>query len=211
MTTKAKKTAIESTGKCVMVKPIDLIGLRFRIIGTSPLVVHNWSKKAMAMLRMTAAERRKVPKVARDPETEAEGATYRTADGRHGILAMAVKTAMITAAHKDMGLPRSVVMKAIRFAESGVIPLECEEPIIREDVVRVGMGATDLRYRPQYTKWAATIRMDYDAESLTSQDVINLVNRAGFSVGIGEWRAEKGGELGSFVIDMDSVEEIRTK
>ena len=45
------------------------------------------------------------------------------------------------------------------------------------------------------------IEMQYDAELLKPEDIVNLVNRAGFGCGIGEWRPEKGGEFGRFEID----------
>ena len=41
-----------------------------------------------------------------------------------------------------------------------LLPLECDPPEIREDVVRVGMGSTDLRYRPYYHEWAVSVTFD---------------------------------------------------
>jgi hypothetical protein len=38
---------------------------------------------------------------------------------------------------------------------------------------------------------------------LQRDDVLALVDRAGFGVGICEWRPEKGGEFGRFEIDQN--------
>ena len=77
----------------------------------------------------------------------------------------------------------------------------CDDPVIREDIVRVGNGKTDLRYRPEFASWRINVIVEIDSDLLNEQDIVNLVNRAGFSVGIGEWRPEKGGEFGRFEID----------
>ena len=187
----------------VLIQAVNLRRATIHIKGTAPLIQHSWSEKSKDMLRMTAAERRKVPKKARNPEAEFLAATCWCADGSYGIPAMAVKSAMIEVAHKDAGLPKTTVRKALRFRVAGVIPMECSEPKMREDIVRIGNNQSDIRYRPEFEEWGAEISFDYDADLLTIQDVINLTNRAGFSVGIGEWRPEKNGEHGTFDEDLD--------
>ena len=69
---------------------------------------------------------------------------------------------------------------------------------MREDIVRVGMGSADLRFRPVYDPWAINLRVTYDADLLNAETIFNLFERAGFGIGLGEWRPEKGGEWGRF-------------
>lgn len=69
---------------------------------------------------------------------------------------------------------------------------------MREDFVRVGSGAVDLRYRPEFREWRCIFHCEYDADLLRKDDVKNLVDKAGFGVGVGEWRPEKGGDYGRF-------------
>ena len=80
----------------------------------------------------------------------------------------------------------------------GVIPIECDAPEILESHVRVGMSQADLRYRPKFDRWTCVLEIEYDAGNLTTEDIVNLVNRAGFGVGVCEFRPEKGGEWGRF-------------
>lgn len=191
----------------LQLKPIVPKLISFWIKGTSPMIQHAWSHKAIAMMRMTAAERKKQPKVARDPEGEAMAAMYTTADGEPGFPMLAFKAALISAAHKDLGIEKTLVRKSL-FLPSGaygdglIAPLEAAPPEIREDMVRVGAGSTDIRYRPEFDRWRVNVIVEVDADLLNEQDVINLVNRAGFSVGVGEWRPEKGGEYGRFEFDV---------
>ena len=207
----------------LLIHPPQFKRLKFWIRGTSPLVQHAWSEKALRMLRMTAAERKKEPKVARDPEGEGKAACHRTKGGGYGIPAMAIKAALCAAAHKDLGLPRTTVQKALHFDRSDILPMECDEPgvnakkgtgvPIREDIVRVGMNQTDLRYRPEFISWAVPVSLKFDASFLSAQDVINLATRAGFGVGLHENRPEKGGEWGMFEVDPDrpvEIEDIKT-
>lgn len=190
----------------LQVKPIVPQVFSFHIRGVSPLIHHAWSEKGLRQMRMTAAERKKQPKVARDPQTEAAGAMYILPDGSPAFPMLAFKTALISAAHKDLGIEKTLVKKAIfipsRAYEPGLLArLKCSEPHIREDIVRVGAAQTDLRYRPQFDEWQVNVVLEVDTELLSEQDIINLVNRAGFSVGVGEWRPEKGGEYGRFEFD----------
>lgn len=197
----------------ITLKPIVQSRLSFWIKGTSPLIQHAWSDKGLKMLRMTAAERKKQPKVGRDPEREAADACYRTDDGQYGIPLTAFKAALIGAAHKDFGLEKTLLRKAFFIPSTdsnSITPIETDgDYIIREDIVRIGANQTDIRYRPQFNTWSANIIAEIDAELLRPEDIVNLVNRAGFSVGIGEWRPEKGGEFGRFEFDTAmSIQEV---
>jgi hypothetical protein len=179
-----------------------MASIELRVQGTSPLVMHKWSEKAKAQMRRKHAGDKSKNRDVRDPEAECESATYRLSDERVGIPAVAFKKAMITATDKDMGLPKTLVRKGlfIHADESDLIAIETPGVKMREDVVRVGMGSTDLRYRPEFREWGATLRLDFDQDLLTAESVVNLLNRAGFGVGIGENRPEKGGDWGRFEV-----------
>jgi len=186
-------------------KEIQQARVTFGIVGMSPLIQHAWSEKALKTMRMTAQERKKVQKVARDPETEAANACHKTDSGEFGIPLTAFKAALIGAAHKDFGLEKTLLRKSFFIPctdSGGIVPIETNgDYVIREDMVRIGQNQTDIRYRPMFTEWKVKIEAVIDSELLKPEDVVNLVNRAGFSVGIGEWRPEKGGEFGRFKID----------
>ena len=193
----------------IKLKPLNIWEIKFTIVGTSPMIQHAWSQKALASLRMTAQERRKQPKVSRDPDAEAQGAMY-TLNDKPAFPLLMLKASMINAAHKDLGIEKTLVKKSFFIPAENperLIEMECSEPIIREDIVRIGMSQTDIRYRPEFKEWRVKVTAHYDADNLNDGDIVNLVNRAGFGVGVGEWRPEKGGEFGRFKIDnTDTVE-----
>ena len=189
----------------INLKPINKAYMSFTIRGTSPLITHNWDEKSKEMMRQKQQDNKKSKlREKRDPERECMAAAYRTDDGQFGIPGLALKNAIVTAAHKDIGIERTLVRKALflRTSDSNkVLAMTCGEPVMREDMVRVGMGSADLRYRPMWSEWAVDVEFEVDMDLLQEPDVITLVDRAGFGVGICEWRPEKDGEFGRFEID----------
>ena len=195
----------EAGRKRLMLKPILQERVQFTIVGTSPMIQHKWSQKAIDMILEKKTQGKKTRDRDRSiPEEEADAAAYKTVTGKHGIPVTALKAAIIGAAHKDIGIEKTLVRKAL-FIEcpdaNGVLPMKCDKPTTRTDPVRVGQGSADLRFRPMFVNWSVRISAVIDAELLQLQDVMVLVDRAGFGVGICEWRPEKGGEYGRFKVD----------
>jgi hypothetical protein len=75
-----------------------------------------------------------------------------------------------------------------------------DEPIMREDAVRNQTGVVDLRYRPMFENWGATIKVEFIPSILSLDSVISIVDAAGIG-GIGEWRPtapKSNGDYGRF-------------
>jgi len=186
----------------VKLPPIRVNTIELEIRGITPLIMHKWSEKALREMREKQSGRKTKTREARDPIQEMEDATYKTRNGEYAIPVEALKSAVVTAAHKDIGIEKTLVRKAL-FIQAGLerlLPLICDEPRLREDTVRVGQGSADLRYRPQFDNWSVKFVVEFDADLLQPADIVNLVNRAGFGVGLHEWRPEKGGDYGRFEI-----------
>ena len=194
----------------VSLRPISESEITLAVKSVTPMIQHQWSEKAAKMMRDKHAGKKTKTREVRDPQEEFEAATYRKADGQYAIPAMAFKASLIGAAHKDMGIEKTLVRKAlfIKADNDLLIPIECDAPIMREDIVRVGAGAADLRYRPEFSWWRTSVTFIFDSELLKPDDIINLINRAGFSVGICEWRPEKAGEFGRFTVDSTQPVEV---
>lgn len=195
---------VKGAKKLISIRPIQRMMVTMRILGLTPLIQHAWAEKAKQMMRDKHAGKKTKSREARDPEKEGYDAAYRTAKGDYGIVLTALKSSIIGAAHKDLGIEKTLVRKAlfIHCDDPGhVLKMECSEPVIQEDNVRVGQGQADLRYRPYFYEWSVKVTFEIDAELLKVDDLVALVDRAGFGVGIGEWRPEKSGEFGRFKVD----------
>lgn len=176
------------------------------IVGTAPLLVHKFSEKAKRQM-LDNMQGRKTPKVAKDPKAEYEAAFYHTKDGGYGFPAIAFKAATVSAS-RFYG--KSVTMTSLRQcvfvngepSEDGQQMVRIDgEPSMREDVVRVGMGGTDLRYRPQFLEWSTSLEVTYVTSMLTQGSLLSLIDAGGLGVGVGEWRPEKKGDFGCYRID----------
>jgi hypothetical protein len=71
---------------------------------------------------------------------------------------------------------------------------------MREDCVKIAMGTTDLRYRPEFKKWGMRLVVSFNARAISLDQIINLINLGGYAVGLGEHRPERDGDKGRFEV-----------
>lgn len=192
----------------VAVKPMRLARVTLSIRGfpNCPLVHHAWGEKALRQIREKKGGNKTKDRGPFDPEKEAYDAMHRMEDGSPGLPCGALRKCVLKAAHKDIGFTRVFATQAIFFKSpdrSNCVPLEFEHMENREDPVRVSNGNVDLRYRPYFYNWSAEVTIEVALDLLSVEDLLNLINRAGFGVGLLEMRPEKGGEYGRFYVDTD--------
>jgi hypothetical protein len=159
------------------------------IRGVTPLIVHRFDEKAKQMMLDAQTGKARVKKAPKDPVADAERALYRLEDGRCGFPAVGFKAAIIGAARQFDGLTMTALKQAIFVEGEGrdqLVPIVGDWRM-REDTVRVGQGVADLRYRPEFSPWSATLQIRYLASALTYEAVIALIDAAGWG-GVGEWR-----------------------
>jgi len=73
-------------------------------------------------------------------------------------------------------------------------------PQMRENIVRLNGKTADLRYRAEFLQWESSFVVRYNDAAISAEQIYNLFQIAGFSVGVGEWRPEKNGQFGMFEI-----------
>lgn len=197
---KAKENRTPETSQetaSVTIKPPRFMTAEYTIRGSSPYVQHRFWKKVGMMQKHKEGSSAKTKKdrSARDFEDEAKQATYRTAEGWHGIPATAFRSAMIDAC-RLVGLTMTRAKLAV-FVEADGIDLDEGCPLVkitkgkpktRIDGVRNETGVTDMRARPMWTDWQAKVRVKFDLDILSPTDATNLLARAGMQVGVGEGR-----------------------
>lgn len=180
--------------KSVEVKEFQIKVVEIPIVGISPLIVHKWSQKAIIQIQDKQGGKAKNKKHdIRVPEDDYEGAKHKSPKGWDGFPAAGFKAAMIRGA-KMIGM----VMKDTQTAffikanceETQLIKIDGESRM-RTDMVRVGMGAADVRYRPEYVDWKATLTVEYNEGVISLDQIFQLVKAAGYGCGVGEMRPEK--------------------
>lgn len=179
---------------------------QIQIKGTAPLIVHRWSEKAKEMM-LNSQQGRKTPKQAKDPQADYEASMYLFADGSHGFPVMGFKAATVKGGARLFG--KSVKMTELRQLFTFLSDGDCIDgtqlvringvPTMREDMVRVGMGTADIRYRAEYRDWSAVLRIEFVPSVIDLDSVVALVD-AGGTNGVGEWRPEKSGSYGTYEV-----------
>lgn len=169
--------------------------INLMLVGDSPLIVHAWSEKAKKQMLDKQMKRATKGRDAKDPEADYQGCFYRFDDGAYGFPAIGVKAAMVSAA-RYVELKMTVLRGAFHI-DAELVPI-IGDPRPREDMVRVGMGTADIRYRPEFVDWKMPVTIKYNTAAISAEQVANLLNTAGFGVGIGEWRPERNGSYGRF-------------
>jgi hypothetical protein len=192
-------------------KKVELVEFKIKevcipIRSISPLIVHAWSEKSKKMITDKQSGKAKNSKHDfRQPEEDYQQAKHISSDGWEGFPVAGFKAAMIRGA-KMIGL----VMKD---TQTGFfIAADCEETQLiringesrmRTDMVRVGMGTADVRYRPEYPEWKANLKIEFNEGVISTDQIFQLVKAAGYGCGIGEMRPEKGKfSYGRFELDV---------
>lgn len=192
--------------------PLNIGIMEVTLIGDSPLIVHAWSAKAKKEMLDKQMKKAKGAREAKDPQADFQSSLYRM-EGGYGFPSVAFKNAAVTAGTSVAGITKVAARQAFHILGEdtdvdGAFPgsksrvnlarIGGGEPTMREDMVRVGMGTADLRYRGEFSDWHAKVLVRYNANVLSEAQILNLLNTAGFAVGIGEWRPEKDGQNGTF-------------
>jgi len=198
---------------------MDIKFMRVRIQGDDPLIVHAWSKKAVMEILGKEMKVPKGPREEKDPEQDMADGKYFDCEGNEAILATAVKKAMISAISSVGDLKKTHMRQA--FFVWGTVDKEraailhpsdgkARAGTMRADPVNVGgqKGAksADIRFRPEYAEWAIDVVVEYNALGISKEQILNLINMAGYGVGIFEWRPEKNGTYGRF--EVSEVEDL---
>lgn len=197
------------------VPKIKLGKMRITLIGDSPLVVHAWSDKAKKMMLDKQMKKAVAKKEAKDPWQDFCDSLYwispkpaKPTDkdikkAKFGFPAIAFKRAAVDACSQVDNLTK-VDARATMHVEGDMVEIK-GNPIMREDMVRIGMGTADIRYRAEFREWKATLDITYNASVLTPEQIINLFNTGGFGVGIGEHRPQKNGSWGRFHVEEEAA------
>lgn len=200
----------------ITLPPLRIKAMDIYVIGDTPLIVHRWSEKAKKEILDKQMQKAKPAKAAKDPEQDFQDSLYVLPDNQgYGFPIIGFKNAAVTACTSVDGITKVAARQAFRvggtLAGGELVKIEGDEPTMREDMVRVGMGTADIRYRGEFKTWWARIRVMFNENVLSVEQIVNLFNTAGFGVGVGEWRMEKDGQFGCFHVATESELKALTK
>lgn len=194
----------------LVIIPVTTETTQFAVIGMSPLILNSMSAKAMRSLlgpeatsRKSRADRAQAFK--HNPIEE-----YRSSVGKNvgddkptriNFPAPGFKGAIATAALDIPGVKKTEIGRLCWV--NGVSVNIWGVPQMLMSVVRMAdIGKTpDVRVRAIIPEWCAIVSVTYVRPKLSGKTVGQLLHAAGLTVGIGDFRQEKGkGSFGQFAI-----------
>lgn len=186
-----------ATGTTFDLPPLQINLLRIVLIGDTPLIVHRWSDKAKKMMLDKQMKKASAGKEAKDPYQDFLDSLYTLPNKEYGFPIIGFKSAAVTAC-TSIGNVTKVAARQAFHIDGDFAVIRGDAPTPREDMVRVGMGTADIRYRAEFRNWWTEIHVKHNVNVMSAEMILNLFNTAGFAVGVGEWRPEKDGQFGRF-------------
>jgi hypothetical protein len=187
---------------------IGIQSIELKLIGRpgSPLVIHAFAEKAKQEIRDRQQKKAKKTKEQRDPNAEFLVARYVDSEGRECAPITALKKSIITAASAfddltKVGLRQAIFVDSVLVPGAALIPIETLDGRLavgqmREDAVTIGINTRGLTYRPEYKEWQVRVRIEFNPRLVSEEQLLALVDQAGWGVGICEGRPERSSALG---------------
>jgi len=177
--------------------------VQVEIRGITPLLIHRFNEEAESAKKI-----RRIEMTQRDPRQEATKNAYIAKDNTFYFNAFSIPSAMGSAGsnHKATGTRKTlrfVVPSAVRMLSDVVTILNGSGPAknFEVDSRPVTIPATKgriMRHRPRFDQWGARFEMSINDDLLSVEMAHQLLNEAGLSIGIGDFRPEKRGPFGTF-------------
>lgn len=176
------------------------------IHGVTPLLMHRFTDEAE--VSVSSGHR---PAVAVDdspPRQEAEKFAYRDSEGGLYFPGPNIFAALVSAGkfHKlgkaKITTQKNSLVPAGLIVEDVVCPLGTKAfEVDSRRVVNPATGGARMRHRPRVDDWRLTFTMQVDETMFGEKLVRLLVDDAGQKVGIGNYRPERKGPFGRFVVE----------
>lgn len=205
----ARKTETSPTTSATVEIPLIKTGASVMyVLGTRPLICNRMSEKARMELlspagRKTAAQKQSTMK--HDPFQEYRASPYTIQDDEAptllALMSSAFKGAMMTAALDLPGAKKAQIGRLV-WVEGDYTAVYGTPRLLMSVVRSADMNKTpDIRTRAIVPFWAAIVEVKYVMPMITPTAIYNLGVAAGQTVGVGDYRPEKGkGTYGQFIL-----------
>ena len=223
MATKKTTASASPESARIIIPPMNMKTVQLTLVGETSLIVHKWSEKAKKEIRDSQSgvvKSRK--KEARNPVgefvdtlyfldgspaelTEEALQAYIANGGRIGFPTTAFKARAVMGPYRTGVDLKMTELKANMWIRDEYAEIKFNSIHMREDMVKIGgvQKTADLRYRASIDGWYATLLIDFNADMLSEDAIVNLFERGGKACGLGEWRNDRNGNFGTYHVQRD--------
>lgn len=178
--------------------------LKVTIEGVTPLLMNRYTEEAQQ--KATSSSGSSIVGDKGTGRAQAEKKLY-THDGVVGIPQPNLFRCIIDAGKyfkygkSKVTTQNSSIIPACVDVAGAFLPLEHSEWEVDARPVRIpSTGGRILAYRPSFEKWALTFEVDLDTSIMSESFFREIVDAAGKRVGLGDFRPDRKGPFGKFVV-----------
>ena len=194
----------------IMIKKPNIDYLKIDIVGDTPVNIHRLGKKLKDEFDFRDQNKPIKKRGARDKHTEFMDSLYYinakceevetpktiTPSTKFGFPSSGFKKAMVYAARQYQNI-KMTELRGRFFVMNAYVEIK-GKPVMDEFWRRIGgkgpgTGTPDIGVRAVFPKWSASLHIKYNKDVISAESVVNLLQTAGLSVGIGEDRPDKAG------------------
>jgi len=195
---KESKIEPKVTNVEVRIAPINVKTIKIGIKGKSPLLMDKMPDETKMAILAKQTGVTKTNKQLRDVAKEQMRAVHLTPSGKIGFPSAGFKSGMIesTSFVGDKMFSKKL-LKGVKIMNGPIIPIDFK----KQSVLEHSIGA-NTKFSPQFEDWKCELHIQYDGNNISAQDLVILLNYAGFYYGIGIWspRSKCGGDFGMYEV-----------
>ncbi|MCK9429537.1 MAG: hypothetical protein M0R17_05995 [Candidatus Omnitrophica bacterium] len=188
----------------VNLKVLDIGVLKLKIVGTSPYMPEPMDMEVLEKYnKIKSKQNYKKDDISEEEKVKVK--YYYTDDGKYGIPARAFYNAMIRASSYLFDIKQGGMrnVKEGVTIKGDIIPIEFKEQKVLTHWGRTsGMKKSPMKImRNAFYDWSVELEIEYNKENLSAEQIVNVLNWAGFHIGVGSFRKEKTGNFGLFRVN----------
>jgi len=189
----------------VNVMPLSLGTLKLKVVGDTPYMPEPMDSAVLERYDKKKSKQSYTKDIISEDDKVKEK-YYFTEDGKKGIPARAFYNAMIRASSylfdkKDGGMRN---IKEGILLKGNILPLVYKKEELLEHWGRMSGQTKAPRkiLRNAFYDWSVTLEIRYNESQLSPEQIFNILNWAGFHIGVGAFRKEKTGNYGMFHVEV---------
>lgn len=200
-----KKKSDDVEGQKIVLKPMNYKFAEIPIRGITPLLEERNDGTAAELYDGDKSKKVK-QRDKRTEEEKLESKIHHTPDGKVGFPSTGFSTGMRKVAYSETKLPgiSMRVKEAVRFLEP-MIPIKYDKMTVNKEIGRQsGKNRAPRKIlRPQFNGWSAILKIKYDVDMISLEQLVDLVNKTGSRRGLGGFRPECSGTFGQYEVVPD--------
>lgn len=193
---------MSNEGKEVIIPQPKIKQVTIKIEGVTPLLMEKMDPR-VAEVYDKKKSKKLYEEDTRSEREKVDDKIHYTADGNIGYPTAGFLRGMLNVAPRINGKSKpphkTEINQGVSFLDN-ITPIEYKKQDVAEHIgfTKGSNSSPRLILRPQFNGWSTTLRISYNEDIFSLEQLINLINWAGFHCGIGGFRKNCSGSFGQY-------------